>query len=364
MVTSYRQLWQRRCNAHFAAPIISDAAVNASVSELALFNGRYLIIISESASSPTNEDAVSISLNAVPKGFFAVAFAAAMWWLISRMLGSHYQWIKSAFLCCSIVAVIGLFIYRTSRRWARPMRQLQTLLPQVQSGDLPIEELSKIGGGMTPLMPQIRQLMHDLRRQKMLVVELHREVDQRVAGRTNALERKLGSMRQQAVQDVLTGLFNRRMFDEHLPQIVQRCAAEKIELSLLAIDVDNFKKLNDTLGHGAGDELLRNIGQIVRSGIREEDAAFRLGGDEFAVVLPGAKLAAAQKLAQRLMDLVDALAKPLHVTQPPRLSIGVASISQLPANASVREFVELADQKLYEVKAERHRTSPRLSKAS
>src|ERR1700733_6360767 len=230
-------------------------------------------------SPPTHEDAASISLQAVLKGFFAACLAAVMWWIVSTMLGSHYQWIKSAFLCSAIVAVIGLFLYRTSRRWAGPMRELQTILPQMQSGDLPIEELSRIGGGMTPLVPLIRQLMHDLKRQKMLVAELHREVDQRVAGRTNALERKPGSMRQQAVQDVLTGLFNRRMFDEHLPQIAERCAAEKIELSLLAIDVDNFKKLNDTLGHGAGDELLRNIGQIIRSGIREEDAAFRLGGD-------------------------------------------------------------------------------------
>jgi diguanylate cyclase (GGDEF)-like protein len=316
--------------------------------------------MSDPASTPSNEDAVSISLQAVLKGFFAVALSAAMWWLISRMIGSHYQWIKSAFLCVAIVAVIGLFIYRTSRRWARPMRQLRHLLPLVQSGDLPIEELSKIGGGMTPLMPLIRQLLHDLRRQKTAVAELNREVEQRVAGRTNALERKLGSMRQQAVQDVLTGLFNRRMFDEHLPQIVTRCATEKVELSLLAIDVDNFKKLNDTLGHGAGDELLRDIAQLIRSGVRQEDAAFRLGGDEFAVILPGAKPLAAQKLAQRLVELVDGLAKPLRVTHPPRLSIGVASLSQLSANPSVRELVEMADQKLYEIKAERHRTTPRL----
>jgi diguanylate cyclase (GGDEF)-like protein len=153
------------------------------------------------------------------------------------------------------------------------------------------------------------------------------------------------------------------MFDEHLPQIMQRCAAEKNDLSLLAVDVDHFKKLNDTMGHGAGDALLRNIGQIIRSGIREEDAAFRLGGDEFAIVLPGAKPQAAQKLAQRLTDLVDGLVKPMHLMHPPRLSIGVAAVSQLQANPTERELVDLADQRLYEIKSEHHGDPPPLAKA-
>jgi diguanylate cyclase (GGDEF)-like protein len=312
----------------------------------------------ESASSPANEDPVSLSLNAVLKGFFAVVVAAAMWWLVSSLVGTHYQWIKSAFLCSAIVAVIGLLFYRTSRRWARPMRQLKKILPLVQSGDLPVEELSKIGGGLAPLMPQIRQLLHELRRQKLVVAEMNQEVEQRVAGRTNALERKLGSMRQQAVSDVLTGLFNRRMFNDQLPEFVQQCAERKVDLSLLVIDVDYFKMLNDTLGHAAGDELLRNIGQIIRSGIRAGDSAFRLGGDEFAVTLPGAKPQAAEKLAARLSALVDALAKPLRVTQRPRLSTGVAAISQLGANPDVQELIDLADQRLYEVKAEHHRNGP------
>jgi len=318
----------------------------------------------ESASpSPASDHGVNIPLHAVLKCSFALGLATGMWWLVGLMADSHSQRFQPLFLCGAIVAVIGLSIHSMARRWSHPMQKLVALIPQIRAGDAPMEDLEKISGGPATLVPQIREILHELRMQQAFVAELNQEMRQRVAGRTDALERKIGSLRQQAVQDGLTGLFNRRMFDERLPQIAAHCAQKKHDFSLLAIDVDNFKKLNDTLGHAAGDDLLRDIGQIIRSGIREEDAAFRLGGDEFAVVLCGAKPAAAEKLAARLVDLVDALAKPLRLNPKPRLSIGVAGMSQLGANASLKELTDLADHRLYEIKSERHRISPRLAKA-
>jgi diguanylate cyclase (GGDEF)-like protein len=170
-----------------------------------------------------------------------------------------------------------------------------------------------------------------------------------------ALEREMGSLRQQATRDALTGLFNRRMLDGFLPQMAEKCAAEQTDLSLLMMDVDHFKHLNDTMGHKAGDELLRDIGQIIRSGIREQDAGFRVGGDEFVIVLPEATPEAATSLAVRLTDLVDGLTKPLHLEFKPRLSIGVVSMSEL-TSADVRELLSKADKRAYEVKLSR-RTS-------
>jgi diguanylate cyclase (GGDEF)-like protein len=177
---------------------------------------------------------------------------------------------------------------------------------------------------------------------------------QRVATRTDALERQIGSLRQQASRDGLSGLFNRRMFDAYLPKIAQKCADERMDLAVLMIDVDNFKVLNDTLGHAAGDELLRDIAQIIRSGVRDQDAPFRLGGDEFVILLPGAGLEPAHGLARRLTELVDARAKTLRVEKSPRLSIGIAALSEIPSGEPVH-LVQMADERLYAVKGARKR---------
>jgi diguanylate cyclase (GGDEF)-like protein len=121
------------------------------------------------------------------------------------------------------------------------------------------------------------------------------------------------------------------------------------------IDVDHFKGLNDTLGHAAGDQLLRDIGQLIRSSVRDgRDAAFRVGGDEFVVLMPGATPAAAASLAQRLISLVDAHAKTLRTIPKPRLAIGVALLSELPANkVGAHELLRAADRVLYKIKSER-----------
>jgi diguanylate cyclase (GGDEF)-like protein len=262
------------------------------------------------------------------------------------------------------VLLIGLFILRNERHWSRPLRQLSDLLPLIRNGEAPIEELSTVDRGLTPLTPILQDLLRDLRRQKSAVAALNHEIRQRVATRTDALERQIGSLRQQASRDALSGLYNRRQFDTYLPKVVERCAVEKMDLSILMIDVDNFKILNDTLGHTAGDELLRNIAQIIRSGIRDQDAPFRVGGDEFVVILPGAGPAPANSLAKRLMELVDALVKPLRVPAAPRLSVGTAALSELP-EADAQRLVELSDRRLYDKKgSRRHGPSRPLAKSA
>lgn len=285
---------------------------------------------------------------------FAAAVASAMWYLVWATIGKPATGLQSLFIPASIVLVCGLFILRNERHWARHARRLIELLPELRSGDAPVEELNRIHGGFAPLVPLLQELVRDLRLHRNEMAQLNEEIRHRVAGRTNALERQIGSLKQQATRDGLTGLFNRRMFDELLPRMIERCTTGKLDLSLLMIDVDNFKILNDTLGHAAGDELLKGIAQLIRSGIRSPDAPFRLGGDEFVVILPHLGPDEAAEVAQRLVQMVDALAKPISVPAPPRLSIGVASISQLPAKTAI-ELVHLADKRLYAVKATRHR---------
>ncbi|MDB5303015.1 MAG: sensor protein [Phycisphaerales bacterium] len=285
--------------------------------------------------------------------------AAMLAWMVDCLVSRDLEraaWLAQFMLSLgAALAAIGLAA-RRKRRLYGPLGRIELLLPEIRAGRVAIEELSNIEGRLAPLAAQIQELFRELRSQKATMAGTDQEVRQRVANRTEALERKIGSLRHQATRDVLTGLFNRRMLDEQLAQAIERCQTGGILLTLMMIDVDNFKLLNDTLGHAAGDDLLRSMGQIIRSTIRETDAAFRVGGDEFVILLEGTEPQAAQALAARLTSLVDGLANTLHVSKPARLSIGLAHLSDLRV-PSPEALLHNADEALYRIKADRKRAS-------
>jgi diguanylate cyclase (GGDEF)-like protein len=233
-----------------------------------------------------------------------------------------------------------------------PLRELAELLPVVQRGEAPIEQLQQIEGGPRVLVPIIQNLLHELRSQQTAIAQLEAEMRQRVANRTDALERTINSLRQQATRDALTGLFNRRFLDQFLPQAIERNLKERNDLCLLMVDIDHFKILNDTLGHAAGDELLKSIGQLIRSAIRGQDVGCRLGGDEFVILLPDNSAEAGGVLAARLASMVDGLAKTLRVPKPPKLAVGVATLKASGCRTA-EGLLAVADQALYEVKKAR-----------
>jgi diguanylate cyclase (GGDEF)-like protein len=97
---------------------------------------------------------------------------------------------------------------------------------------------------------------------------------------------KLDRLRYESLHDPLTGLYNRRGFDEHLAAAVSRSLRYRWTFGLVIIDLDGFKAINDRMGHQAGDAVLRQVGEQLRQGLRSGDIAARLGGDEFALLLP------------------------------------------------------------------------------
>src|SRR5204863_1487501 len=137
----------------------------------------------------------------------------------------------AAMVTCVFVTV------RQFRYWTSPTDRLLDLLPLIRDGEAPIEELIQIGGGVAPLVPVLQSIFREQRQHKMKLAELEHEMSQRVAGRTDALERTIGALRQQAARDALTGLYNRRMLDTALPQLIARCAAEDVPLCLVMMDV-------------------------------------------------------------------------------------------------------------------------------
>ena len=181
------------------------------------------------------------------------------------------------------------------------------------------------------------------------IVASSRDISERVAAE-GQLQDAYRSLQRLASTDPLTGLANRRAFDEALEREWRRARRERTPLALLMMDADFFKKYNDALGHPAGDEALRRIARCLQQVVqRPSDVPARYGGEEFVALLPFTEAPGARQVAQRIMDAVAALAMP-HPAAGARanfsLSIGVASI--FPSlGYSPADLVAAADRALY-----------------
>jgi diguanylate cyclase (GGDEF)-like protein len=157
--------------------------------------------------------------------------------------------------------------------------------------------------------------------------------------------------RQMAICDALSGLYNRRYFEKVLPQELERAKRLNLPLSILLIDADNFKKVNDTYGHPMGDRVLSTIGHTIKKALRTVDFAFRYGGEEFIVILPEADIKSACKAAERIRQRVIASSRKLlrsDMAEPVTVSIGVSSY---PCDAADgKALVAVADRLLYQAK--------------
>jgi diguanylate cyclase (GGDEF)-like protein len=152
--------------------------------------------------------------------------------------------------------------------------------------------------------------------------------------------------RQDAIRDALTGLFNRRHFDERLSEEIARSHRHGNALSLILIDIDHFKRLNDQRGHAVGDAALREVAMRMRSMLRREDVVSRIGGDELAVIMPDTPIEQAFDKAERLR--MSFAAAPVAV--PVTLSCGVCG---LMGDMSAEAFLKCADESLYRAKQQR-----------
>jgi diguanylate cyclase (GGDEF)-like protein len=166
-----------------------------------------------------------------------------------------------------------------------------------------------------------------------------------MAGRIRDSEHMLAEL---AHRDGLTGLLNRRAFDEALPEMLGRAERLGETISLLAFDIDHFKRVNDTYGHAAGDDVLKALAQIVRDQLRPIDRVFRTGGEEFAALLAGTDAGGAVEAAERLRQAIKArtvriAGAEIGVT----VSVGVAAIT---GTSSPDVLTGAADAALYRAK--------------
>ena len=180
-----------------------------------------------------------------------------------------------------------------------------------------------------------------------------------VAIKTEELAQLNDHLSAMASKDGLSGLANRRAFDEFLAREWERGRREEQPLSILFMDVDFFKRYNDTYGHAAGDECLKLVARAMRQALlRPGDIVARYGGEEFVVLLPNTDVQGSMEVGDRLLAAVDALAIPHHTSDAAfhvTISIGLACMVPTERNGA-KLLLEEADRALYEAKSRgRHR---------
>lgn len=161
--------------------------------------------------------------------------------------------------------------------------------------------------------------------------------------------RRITLLEQENITDALTGIHNRRYLERQLAEEIGRAQRYSLALSILVIDMDHFKRVNDTHGHPAGDQVLKTLGALIRETIRTYDIAARYGGEEFLIIAPSTTATDVLTLAERLRERVESHPFALEKeTLALTVSIGVAGLCK--ETNTVTKFIQVADEALYQAK--------------
>jgi len=258
----------------------------------------------------------------------------------------------------AIAVVLALLIFAIlatlllTRRLVAPMHRLMRAARAVGAGRLDVYVPAHSSDELGLLTHTFNHMTQRLGESQSEVANYQRTLEDKVAQRTKELEVATAHAYRLAQHDILTGLPNRSLLNQRLKQIVALAQRDGTHVACLFFDFDHFKRINDTLGHDAGDQLLQAIAQRLISAVRESDTVARLGGDEFVVVLPGLDPAhAAFEVMAVLTRVRESFLAPFRLSdQTPTLtcSIGVA---MYPLDASDGgNLIKQADTAMYAAK--------------
>lgn len=197
--------------------------------------------------------------------------------------------------------------------------------------------------------PDCYGLLVMLRKGKPLTEEELDFIDESLAIFAEPLKRALEyeEVFAQARKDSLTGLSNRFVFEERISSIVEQAKRHGHPLTLASLDLDHFKAVNDSMGHMKGDQVLKQVAEILKNQVRLTDLLVRMGGDEFLLVLPDTSIRDARYLAERLCLAVEELN---IVTDAGKLAVSIG-LSEWEAGMNIDDWMERADDILYQAKA-------------
>jgi diguanylate cyclase (GGDEF)-like protein len=239
-----------------------------------------------------------------------------------------------------------------TRRLVAPMRRLMRAARAVGSGRLDVYVPAHSSDELGLLTHTFNHMTQKLSESQSEVANYQRTLEDKVAQRTRELEVATAQAYKLAQHDILTGLPNRSLLNQRLKQILAQAQRDGTYVGCLFLDFDHFKRINDTLGHDSGDQLLQAIAQRLSSAVRESDTVARLGGDEFVVILPGLDPEPAMfevmTVLQRVRDVFQAPFRLADQTPTLTCSIGVAVY---PADAQDGiGLIKQADTAMYAAK--------------
>ena len=224
----------------------------------------------------------------------------------------------------------------TSAAWSAHWHSLK------QAGSLTFESLHKRKDGeVLPVEIRVHYMAWE---GAEYACGLARDITERVRLQT--------ALREQAVRDPLTGLFNRRYLDETLPREISRCQRTGEPLVAAMLDLDHFKRLNDVYGHEAGDNVLRAIGELLRRTLRNSDLACRYGGEELTIILPGASLEDARARVESLRQMVMRTPVRYRDGELPRVTVSAGLAAAMQPQTDAASLLSRADAALYLAKAQ------------
>ena len=255
-----------------------------------------------------------------------------------------------------VVALLVVFAIVVSllltRRIVAPMRRLMRAARAVGSGRLDVYVPARSSDEMGLLTHTFNHMTQKLSESQSEVASYQRTLEEKVAQRTKELEIATAHAYRLAQHDILTGLPNRSLLNQRLKQILAQAQRDGTQVACVFLDFDHFKRINDTLGHDAGDQLLQAIAQRLSGAVRESDTVARLGGDEFVVILPGLDPALAVSEVMVVVNRVqEAFLAPFRLAdQMPTLTLS-AGVAVYPTDAADGvALIKQADTAMYAAK--------------
>lgn len=281
-------------------------------------------------------------------GSIAIQFSNGL--LQAEILKAKRRGLSIALSCMIAIAVAGiLFGFLLTRKLA----ELTEAATQFAEGNyhrrISIggkDEIAVLSNTYNKMAEKIQQNFHNLELQKSELKQAKEELEQRVEERTKELSIANQKLQRLSEIDTLTNIPNRRRFDNVFEKEWSDAVQVRHPLSLMIIDIDHFKMLNDTYGHQYGDECIREVAGVIEKTKREQDILARYGGEEFTVISPNTTEEGIFALAQRMRKNVERCPfKKCQIT----ISIGVATIYP-DKEGTPQKLLEVADQALYEAK--------------
>ena len=261
--------------------------------------------------------------------------------------------IKSILIMISMAVIAILMALAIAGALARPIAEISKATNRLSQGDLTVKLKVMSSDEIGQLATNFNNMINQLLKRDEALGLAHEELENQVKKRTEELMIANAELQRISFLDGLTGIANRRYFDEFLEREWQRSKRDNTSLALIMLDVDYFKNYNDTYGHIVGDECLKIIADILKTTIkRSTDLVVRYGGEEFAIVLPDTNVQGARMVGERIRSSIEKLGiqhktSPINgiVTASLGIAVAVTAKDTLPI-----KIVAAADEALYQAK--------------